>query len=94
MMDMKAYIISFYQQEVSDDELIEFLDETGEVLNWRKDIPNTVFVVSDKNAPSLSKAIAEEFPNSSFIVAEYVPYNSDGFLDEESWEFLNNPEEA
>ena len=91
---MKAYIISFYQQEISDDELIEFLDDRDEILNWHKYIPNTVFVVSDKNAPSLTKVIAEEFPDSSFIVAEYVPYNSDGLLDEESWEFLNNPAEA
>ena len=91
---MKAYIISFYQQEISDDELIEFLDARGEILNWRKDIPNTVFVVSDKNAQSLTKAISDEFPDSSFIVAEYVPYNSDGLLDGESWGFLNTPEEA
>ena len=91
---MKAYIISFYQQEISDDELIEFLDDRDEILNWRKEIPNTIFVVSDKNARSLTKAIAEEFPDSSFVVAEYVPHNSDGLLDEETWEFLNKPEEA
>lgn len=91
---MKAYIISFYQQEISDDELIKFLDESDKVLNWRKEIPNTVFVVSDKSARFLTKAIADEFPESSFIVAEYLHYNSDGLLDEESWEFLNNPEEA
>ena len=91
---MKAYIISFYQQEISDDELIEFLDDRDEILNWRKEIPNTIFVVSDTNARSLTKAIAGEFPDSSFLVAEYVPYNSDGLLDEESWEFLNKPEEA
>jgi phosphoglycolate phosphatase-like HAD superfamily hydrolase len=91
---MKSYIISFYQQEISDDELVEFLDEQNEILNWRKELPNTVFVVSNKNAHSLSKLLAEEFPESLFIIAEYSTYNSDGLLDEESWEFLNNPEEA
>jgi hypothetical protein len=91
---MKAYIISFYQQEISDDELVEFLDDREEILNWRNYIPNTVFVVSDKNAQLLTRVIGDEFPDSSFIVAEYVPYNSDGLLDEDSWEFLNKPEEA
>lgn len=91
---MKAYVISFYQQEISDDELVEFLDNQKEVLNWRKELPNTVFVVSNKNAQFLSKLLAEEFPESLFIIVEYSHYNSDGLLDEETWEFLNNPEEA
>lgn len=91
---MKAYIISFYQQEVSDDELMKFLDTQDEILNWRNEFPNTVFVVSNDNAESLTELIAEEFPQSSFIVAEYVRHNSNGLLDEETWEFLNEPEEA
>ena len=91
---MKAYIISFYQREISDDELVTFLNDQDEVLNWRTDIPHTVFVASNSNAESLSELIAEEFPESLFIVAEYVPYNSNGLLDEESWDFLNSPEEA
>ena len=91
---MKAYIVSFYQQEISDDELVEFLESRDEILNLHMEIPNTVFVVSNKNAQSLSRLIEKEFPESSFIVAEYVPYNSDGLLDEESWNFLNDPEEA
>lgn len=91
---MKAYIISFYQQEISDDELAGFLDSQDEILNWRKEIPNSVFVVSNDNAHTLSKLIENEFPQSTFLVSEYVPYNSDGLLDEETWAFLNNPEEA
>ena len=91
---MKAYIVSFYQQEISDGELVEFLESRDEILNLHMEIPNTVFVVSNKNAQSLSRLIEKEFPESSFIVAEYVPYNSDGLLDEESWNFLNDPEEA
>lgn len=91
---MKAYIISFYQQEISDDELVGFLDTRDEILNWRKELPNTVFVVSNHNAQIISMIIGEEFPESSFIVSEYVPYNSDGLLDEEAWNFLNSPEEA
>lgn len=91
---MKAYIISFYQQEVSDDELVAFLDERREILNWLKPFPGTVFVVSNKNASSVAKFIRKEFPESFFIVAEYLSYNSDGLLTEDMWDFLNDPEEA
>jgi hypothetical protein len=88
---MKAYIISFYQQEVSDDELIAFLDGRREILNLARPLPNTVFIASDRNAGSLTELIERKFPQSFFIVAEYVPYNSDGSLTGDMWEFLNNP---
>jgi hypothetical protein len=91
---MKAYIISFYQQEVSDDELVAFLNSRREILNWQMGVPNTVFVVSNRNASFLSRIIEKKFPRSFFIIAEYVPYNSDGLLTEETWEFLNKPKKA
>ena len=88
---MKSYIISFYQQEVSDDELVSFLEGRREVLNLVKPLPNTVFITSDHNASILAGVIEKKFPESFFMVAEYVPYNSDGALTEEMWEFLNKP---
>jgi hypothetical protein len=91
---MKAYIIAFYQEEISDKELVKFLDNQNEILNWRQEIPNTVFVVSNKSAHHISELLGEEFPNSLFVVAEYVSRNANGLLDEETWEFLNEPEEA
>ena len=91
---MKAYVIAFYQEEISDKELVGFLDNQAEILNWRTEIPNTVFVVSDKGAQHISELIGEEFPESHFIVVEYVSYNANGLLEEETWDFLNEPEEA
>jgi hypothetical protein len=91
---MKAYIISFYQQEVSDDELVAFLGGKREVLNLARPLPNTVFIASDRNASFLAGLIERKFPQGFFIVAEYVPYNSDGSLPEDMWEFLNKPKQA
>ena len=88
---MKAYIISFYQQEVSDDELVTFLEGRHEVLNLARPLPNTIFIASDRNANVLAEAVERKFPEGFFIVAEYVPYNSDGSLPGEMWEFLNKP---
>ena len=91
---MKAYIISFYQQEVSDDELVAFLNKKRDVLNLTRPLPNTVFITSDRNASSLAGLIEKKYPQSFFIVAEYIPYNSDGSLPGEMWEFLNKPKQA
>lgn len=91
---MKAYIISFYQQEISDDELVAFLGTKREVLNLMRLIPHTVLIASDRNASSLTRLIDKQFPQGFFIVAEYIPYNSDGSLPEEAWNFLNKPKQA
>jgi hypothetical protein len=91
---MKAYIISFYQQEISDDELIAFLNTRKEILNLVRPLPNTVFIVSDRNANSLSILIERKFPKGFFIIAEYISYNSDGLLFGEMWDFLNKPKRS
>ncbi|MBA3806306.1 MAG: hypothetical protein H0X14_11420 [Acidobacteria bacterium] len=91
---MKAYTISFYQQEISDDELVAFLETRREILNLMRTLPNTVFITSDRNATSLARLIEKKFPKGFFIVAEYVPYNTDGSLPGEMWDFLNRPKQS
>lgn len=91
---MKTYIISFYQQNISEEELATYLDTKSEVLNWQIPLPNTIFVVSRRNAKYLTRLIERKIPNGLFLVAEYNAQNSDGLLSEDMWEFLNNPEEA
>ena len=91
---MKAYIISFYQQEVSDDELVAFLETRREVSKLVRALPNTAFIASDRNATSLARLIEKKFPKGFFIVAEYVPYNSDGALPGDFWDFLNRPKRS
>ena len=91
---MKAYVISFYQREISEDELVAFLETKREVLNLMRSLPDTVFIVSDRDASSLTSIIGRKFPRAFFIVAEYDPYNTDGSLPEELWNFLNEPRKA
>lgn len=91
---MKAYIITFYQQEISDDELMAFLRTRSGVLNLMQPLPSTIFIVSDRNASFLARLIERKFPKGFFIVAEYVPHNSDGSLIGEMWDFLNKPKPA
>jgi hypothetical protein len=91
---MNTYIICFYQQDVSEDELATYLDTKSEVLDWQIALPNTIFIVSKRNAKYLTRLIEKKFPKGLFLVTEYNAQNSDGLLSEDMWEFLNNPEEA
>lgn len=91
---MKAYLISFWREDIYEDALTEYLDTKPEVRNWMVLMPNTLCIVANRSARSITRLIAKKFPGSFFIVAEYNPHNSDGLLSEEAWEFLNNPKEA
>ncbi|MBV9957082.1 MAG: hypothetical protein JO360_01620 [Acidobacteria bacterium] len=91
---MKAYIISFYQQEISDDELSAFLKTRSAVLNLMQILPNTIFIVSDRNASDLAGLVEKKFPKAFFMIAEYLPHNSDGALTVEMWDFLNKPKRS
>lgn len=91
---MKAYIISFDEEDVSEDDLASYLDTRREVLNWLIPLPNTIFVVSRRDATAIARLIEKRFPGSLFIVTEYNSRSADGLLLEDMWEFLNNPGEA
>jgi hypothetical protein len=91
---MKTYIILFYHEEISEDELASYLDARPEVLNWVTPLPNTIFIVSKRTSTVIARLIEKEFPDSLFIVSEYYKHNSDGLLSEEMWDFLNDPQSA
>jgi hypothetical protein len=91
---MKAYLISFWREDIFEDALASYLDTRPEVLNWLILMPNTLGIVATRNAKFITRLLEKQFPDSFFIVVEYNPHNSDGLLSEDAWEFLNNPEAA
>lgn len=93
-MGMKAYIISCDEEYVSEDELASYLDTKREILNWLIPLPNTIFIISKRDAASIARLIRKRFPGSLFIVTEYNSRSADGLLAEDMWEFLNSPKEA
>lgn len=90
---MKAFILSF-SDEVSEQEVLDLLDRRREVLNWLRVLPNTVFLVSNVNAETLTNILARKFPDSFFVISEYNTRRANGMLTDDAWEFLNNPKPA
>jgi hypothetical protein len=91
---MKAYIISCDEEYLSENDLVSYLDTKREVLNWLIPMPNTIFIISKRDAGFIARLIRKKFPGGLFIVTQYNPDSADGLLAEDMWDFLNSPKEA
>ncbi len=91
---MKSFILLYTDAQVSEQAVLRFLDKKAEVLNWLNVFPNTVFLVSDEGVETLTNMFQKRFPNSLFIIIEYSTRRANGLLNDEAWDFLNNPRQA
>lgn len=85
-MTRRAYIF-VYAEELGDREALrDFLDRLPEVLNWRYDLPNAFYLVSESSADELANKI-KLVGTGRFIITE-VPENSQGWLPRRSWDII------
>ena len=69
-----------------------FLDMRPEVLNWFMVFgANTLLVVSRTDVHTLTNVIHQGLPDMWFILAEIDPRKTNGWLNPQVWDFLNNP---
>jgi hypothetical protein len=87
----KAYLLTFYQSFRFAQSDIDFLDSTPEVMNWFI-FPPSIFIVSEHSAYDLSAIFREQYPEQHFIVSQIVRGDNDGWLPQEIWDFINNPQ--
>ena len=84
-----AYLLIYDHDVGTRKEVREFLDEQSEILDWRHDLPNTFYLISDLSAEDLCK-IFQNFnrKNGGFLISE-VGSNRQGWLPRKTWKFLN-----
>lgn len=83
--------IFVYSNSFGDREAVKsILNSIPAVQNWRYDLPNTFYIVSDKTANELATLIMAKRPNKRFIIAEISKGNRQGWLPKDTWNFLNN----
>ena len=85
-MTRRAYLFVYGDDLGTREELRDFLNKLPEVLNWRYDLPNTFYLVSESDAEELADKIGR-YGGGRFIVAE-VPDNSQGWLPHRSWHII------
>lgn len=87
---MKKTYVFVYSDSLGTFEVVKnCVDNMVSVLDWRTDLPNTFYLVSEASADTLAAEIRKRLGNHRFLITEYSS-NSQGWLNEESWYLLNH----
>jgi hypothetical protein len=75
--------------------LTGFLDMRPEVLNWFMVFGgNAIPIASRADVTTLTRLIHEGLPDHWFILAEVDPLKTNGWVNEQVWDFLNAPKSS
>lgn len=88
-MTRHAYVFLYDDRVGTREEVKDYIDRLPEVLNWRFDLPNSFYIVSQCSADELAEKI-QEFTdgNGRFLVLE-VTGNKQGWLPRRTWNMIN-----
>lgn len=64
------------------------IDAIPEILNWRYELPNSFFLVSELSASNLYEKIKPLNETGKFLISETTD-NKQGWLAKDSWRILN-----
>jgi hypothetical protein len=67
--------------------ILDFLDTLPEVYNWRANL-RAIFIVSDASHELLSEKIHTRFPGLLHIVALISGETCQGWVDQDTWDFI------
>ena len=90
---MKAYLFA-YSQACSQAQVHAFLNDTNAIKMWVAPFPYAAILVSDLNTQDLGAILHRRLSDSWFIVTEMNRQTVDGWLPENLWEYVNEPEQA
>ena len=85
----RAYLLIYDHDVGNRKEVREFLDEQSEILDWRHDLPNTFYLISDQSAEGLCKIFQNLNRKSGGFLISEVSSNRQGWLPMKTWKFLS-----
>jgi hypothetical protein len=87
---MKSYILCFSSGMGTQKELIAYLEQIPEIVNWRGELTNCFFLVSDENANKLTELLRKvSNAKGEFIICE-ASENRQGYLSKDGWRILRD----
>lgn len=89
---MKKVYLFIYSDKMGDRESIKnSLDSIVEILDWRYDLPNCFYLISECSANELSNLIYHKYEERPcrFIISE-IQTNRQGYLPKDTWTFLKS----
>ncbi|HIF9138466.1 TPA: hypothetical protein ACX6SR_001915 [Photobacterium damselae] len=91
---LKQYVLVFDETLVSRDDITSFLNTDSNIKNWLAFMSNSVIVTTDQDAHYLSNILHGKFESMNMFITEVVHGNNNGWLNKDSWDFINNPQSA
>lgn len=88
---MSAFLLDFDSSQVAREKITAQIDRMAAVHDWYAFLANTICLISDEEAPALSRLLRRAMPELRFIVVEIEPRKKGGWLPKTVWEFIRKP---
>jgi hypothetical protein len=84
----KAYLLVFSETLGTREEVKNCVDSIPQIIDWRSDLPQAIYLISEESAEALSGLITRQIgKHGRFILQEFTE-NSAGWLPKETWHLL------
>lgn len=87
----KAYIFVYSNNLGTRESIKNTIDSMKEIIDWRYDLPNSFYLISEKSATDLANQIRAILGDKRFIITE-ISSNKQGWLQPTTWHFINKKE--
>lgn len=92
---MYSYVFSYDPNKIDRQRIFDFFNQNEDVSAWISPFAGTVLVVSNNSAHELSDSFENEFGKLDHLFVDIQNDEPDyqGWLDDDVWEHINNPED-
>lgn len=88
-MERRAYLLIYSGASITREQVKNWANSDPAVITWRYDLPNSFYLISDKNAQELSDAFVKRIGEARFLITE-VSDNRQGYLPKDTWYLFRN----
>ena len=88
----KVYVLIYSDNYATRDQIKEWANKSTVIHTWRYDLPNCIYLVSDKSAAEIDKAIEDTFGRRGRYLITEITENRQGFLPMDTWHLFSHKE--
>ena len=85
----KSYVLIYNSGVGTREEVKNFVDSLPEVSNWRIELPNTIYLISELSAEELADKIKSLGKDEGFFLITEIHTNRQGWQSRAAWNFIS-----
>ncbi len=85
----KSYLFIYDDKVGSREDVKKYLDSLSQIINWRYDLPNSFYLVSELSAEEIADLILEYTKEKGRFLVTELASNKQGWLTNISWAMVN-----